>query len=174
MTKPKSNFVRAKYQTLTNDKANSSCGTMQFQTGKENSNFFGDIGLWYAATDGNYYLEQAMGSLRHQIKRIIHKHLSGVIYTIIDINYAEVKQYASSTVALSHFNLQWNVQLKDSIYLLDSLDIFKAINDEIIDYLYSIEGCGFTHKGNRKPRKKTSEYLKGKLTTDITHVENVS
>jgi hypothetical protein len=168
MTKPKSTFVRAKYETLQNDKANSSCGTMQFQNGKLNNNFFGEIGLWYAATEGNYYLEEAMGSIRHQIKRIIHKYLKNVIYTIIDMNYAEVKQYASSIVALSHFKLQWNVQLKDSIYLFDSLPIFKLINDEIIELLYSIEGCGFTHKGNRKPRKKTSAYLKDKLTTDIT------
>ena len=163
MTKPKSNFVRAKYETLSNDKANSSCGTMQFQSGKSNSNFFGEVGMWYGATEGNYYLEQAMGSLRHQIKRIIHKHLNDVIYTIIDMNYAEVKQYTSNKVSLSHFNLQWNVQLKDSIYLLDSLPIFKLINDEIIELLYSIEECGFTHKGNRKPRKKTSEYRKDKI-----------
>lgn len=155
--------MKAKYETLQNHKANSSCGTMQFKTGKENNNFFGDIGLWYAAGEGNSYLEPAMGSIRHQVKRIIHKYLKTTIYTIIDMNYAEVKQYTSNKHTLSHFSLQWNVQLSKSIYLLDSLDIFKSINDEIIDYLYSIEGCGFTHKGNRKPRKKTSEYIKDKI-----------
>jgi len=163
MTKPKSDFIRAKYETLQNDKANSNCGTMQFQTGKTNYNFFGDVGLWYAATEGNIYLEEAMGRLRHQTKRIIHKHLKNVIYTIIDIDYAEIKQYASNSVGLSHFKLQWNVQLSKAIYLFDSLPIFKLINDEIIELLYSIEECGFTHKGNRKPRKKTSEYRKDKI-----------
>ena len=174
MSKPKQPFIRAKYEALSNDKANSSCGTMQFQTGTSNNNFFGDIGMWYSAGEGNYYLEEAMGSIRHQIKRIIHKYLNCVIYTIIDMNYAEVKQYTSNKHTLSHFSLQWNVQLSKSIYLLDSLDIFKAINDEIIDLLYSYPEIGFTHKGHRKPRTKASAYLKGKLTTDITHVENVS
>lgn len=174
MSKPKKPFIRAKYETLQSDTANSSCGTMQFQAGKPNNNFFGEIGLWYGATEGNSYLEPELGRIRHQCKRIIHKHLKGVIYTIIDINYAEIKQYNSNKVSLSHFNLQWNVQLKDSIYLLSSLHLFQAINDEIIELLYSIEECGFTLKGHRKPRKKTSEYLKAKLTADITHVENVS
>ena len=131
MTKPKSTFIRAKYETLQSDKANSSCGTMQFQSGTSNSNFFGEVGMWYSAGEGNYYIEQSMGSIRHQIKRIIHKHLNSVIYTIIDMNYAEIKQYNSNKVSLSHFNLQWNVQLKDSIYLLSSLPTFKLINDEI-------------------------------------------
>jgi hypothetical protein len=168
MTKPKSSFIRAKYETLSNEKANSSCGTMQFQTGKTNYNFFGTVGMWYAPKEGNHYLEEAMGRLRHQTKRIIHKHFNDVIFTIINIDWLQMKQYETSPDGLSHFNLEWNVQLKEPIYLLGSLDIFKSINDEIINYLYSIEGCGFTHKGNRKPRKKTSEYLKDKLTTDIT------
>jgi hypothetical protein len=161
--------MKAIYKYFNHDKANSECGTMRHEK-KETKTTFGQIGLWYSK-ENNEWFEDNQDKVRWNIKKIIHKYFK-TNFILIDIVYAEVKNPQSKS--LSFFSIEYTVTHKENI-MFDSITTSKheQINKEIIQYIYTLP-MGFTHKGDRKPRNKSSEDLNEKMTSDITLVENMS
>jgi len=79
----------------------------------------------------------------------------------------------SKRTGLSFIKIEFTTSHQPNINFVENISTYEQINNEIIDYLYTIP-LEFQLKGLRKPRKKYSETLKVKSTTYITQVENVS